>query len=203
MENITRRGFIGLAGLTGALFAAGCSQKPEASKKDEEKATDTPKEEKPKEKEQEQEQEKIANIDEEVSAATKYGDLKITVKGFETSDDIRGLYTGEYSTDKVSDTQTVGALLLLLENVSYKDQYNPDDIDLQQAITVKDADGISLSPLNSASDYGQYKAAAGAFLSCKVGEKKRAAVYYIVEKSMETATVMIGKTKVACPVTCK
>lgn len=199
MENITRRGFIGLAGLTGAALMAGCSQKQETSKKAEEKATDTPKEEKPKEKEQE----KTANIDEEVSATTKYGDIKITVKGFETSDDIRERYTGEYSTDKVSDTQTVGALLMLLENVSYKDQYNPDDIDLQQAMTVKDADGISLSPLNSAADYGQYEAAAGAFLSCKVGEKKRAAVYYIVEKSMETATVMIGKTKVACPVTCK
>ena len=200
MENITRRGFIGLAGLTGAALMAGCTQQPAESKKAEEKATDAPKQE---EKPKEPEQEKTANIDEEVSATTKYGDIKITVKGFETSDDIRERYTGEYSTDKVSDTQTVGALLMLLENVSYKDQYNPDDIDLQQAMTVKDADGISLSPLNSAADYGQYEAAAGAFLSCKVGEKKRAAVYYIVEKSMETATVMIGKTKVACPVTCK
>ena len=200
MEDITRRNFICLAGLTGAALMAGCTQHPAEGKKTEEKATDTPKQE---EKPKEPEQEKTANIDEEVSATTEFGDIKLTVKGFETSDDIRGLYTGEYSTDKVSDTQTVGALLLLLENVSYKDQYNPDRVDLKQVLIVKDADGISLSPLNSAADYGQYEAAAGAFPSCKVGEKKRVVVYYIVEKSMETATVMIDKTKVACPVTCK
>nr|DAV41136.1 MAG TPA: hypothetical protein [Caudoviricetes sp.] len=200
MENITRKSFIGLAGLSCIALATGCkgAQPEESSKKKEDQSNKESSTTEVKDNKKAEEEEKTAAIDEEIAVKTTFGDLKITVKGFETSDTLREQYN--YN-GNIKDDETIGTLLLLLENVSYKDQYNPDLVSLGEVITVKDADGISIHALNSASDYGKYEGAAGGSLTCKVDEKKRVAIFYLISKSMTTATVFVNKTKIEVPVT--
>ena len=89
-----------------------------------------------------------------------------------------------------------GILLLLVENVSYEDQYNEGFVSFSPDVYVKDSSGITLSPLGSGTNYGQYASASGAYAQLPVGQKSRFAVLYDVSPAMDAVTVVAGDTAV-------
>ena len=137
-----------------------------------------------------------ASIGDEIPVSTKYGNLKVTVEGFETSADM----TANSFSDTLTEGDMLGLLLLLVENVSYEDQYNQNSIALAPDVYVKDPSGVTLNPLSSSTDYGKYRGAAGGYAELPVGQKARIAVFYDVSPDMESVTVVAGNTSVDVPV---
>jgi ABC-type glycerol-3-phosphate transport system substrate-binding protein len=141
-----------------------------------------------------------AALDTPIKASTKNGDLEISVEGFVNSPKMREQFA---TSDKIADNKTVGVLELVVNNVSYQQKNSslPDYIPLDDAMYATDSKGISMDPMNSAIDYGEYAAAAGAYFKCPQGQTKRAAVLYVVDKDLAQVTVHVGNTTVAVPVT--
>ena len=130
-----------------------------------------------------------AEVGESIPITSEYGDISITVDGFEISDEM---------TDQFSQ---YGLLLLVVENVSYSDPYN-DGILLDPTVYVNDEEGISLTVMNSSLDYGEYMGAAGGFApGVNEGQSKRVAILYQVDPEMENAEVHVDNVVVDCPVT--
>ena len=146
-----------------------------------------------------QEQEiQTAKVGESISLTSDYGDMNITVDGFEISDEMTDQFS-QYG--DVSEGNKVGLLLLVVENVSYSDPYN-DGILLDPTVYVNDEEGISLTVMNSSLDYGEYMGAAGGFVpGVNEGQSKRVAILYQVDPEMENAEVHVADTVVDCPVT--
>ena len=145
-----------------------------------------------------QEQEtKTASIGESIPLTSDYGDLNITVDGFEISEEMTDQFV-QYG--DVSEGNKVGLLLLVVENVSYSDPYN-DGIVLDPSVYVNDEDGISISVMSSSLDYGKYTGAAGGFApDINEGQSKRFALLYQVDPEMENAEVHVADVIVDCPV---
>jgi hypothetical protein len=186
---LTRRGFISLTALS-TLALVGCGS--ESSSTDDEESSssdtaDTPEEEQPTE----------AAVGDVVAVSTEYGDVNVTIDGFETSqsmtDDFR-------SYGEITDSEVVGVLMLVLENVSFDDGYNEGFVALDEVFRVEDPDGISVSYMNSGYDYGQYKCAAGAFAECAIGETARFAIMYAMSPSITQVTVVFPDVNTTVPV---
>lgn len=186
MEDVTRRGFLGVLGI-GAAAVAGCSSRQAAG--DEGAVEEGPGEP----------EERSADVGEEVDVSTKHGDLRVTVDGFETSEALR---EQEATFSEIPDGETIGVLMALVENVSYDDRYNPGHVGLNGCMRVTDPDGVTISPMGMASPYGQYAPAAGAFFACVVGERVRVAVWYRMDASIEEVSVVFDspRTTVRVPV---
>lgn len=176
MVDITRRGFVTLVG-AGALALAGCSSGDDYETKAEDESKKKPKTQ-------------LAEVGDAVDAKTKSGDLRLTVEGFETSEELR---QQEATYNRVADGETIGVLKLLVENVSYDD--GSGFVQLDSALRVTDPDGVTMTPMSSAWPYGQYEAAAGAVIECAVGETKRVAVQYLMDTSTEGVTIVISSPK--------
>lgn len=146
-----------------------------------------------------QEQEiQTAKVGESISLTSDYGDMNITVDGFEISDEMTDQFS-QYG--DVSEGNKVGLLLLVVENVSYSDPYN-DGILLDPTVYVNDEEGISLTVMNSSLNYGKYMGAAGGFApGITEGQSKRVAILYQVDPEIENVEVHVADTVVDCPVT--
>lgn len=138
---------------------------------------------------------KTAKVGETIPVTTKYGDLEITVNGFEISD----YMTDQFARyDQVKDGLNVGLLLLTVKNVSY--QYNDDYVSLSTDVYVNDGNGVSMTPMSSSLDYGEYKGAAGAYFECREGQSVYVAVLYQLDPSTTEVVANIGGTQVTVPV---
>lgn len=139
-----------------------------------------------------------AKVGESISLTSDYGDMNITVDGFEISDEMTDQFL-QYG--DVSEGNKVGLLLLVVENVSYSDPYN-DGILLDPTVYVNDEEGISLTVMNSSLNYGKYMGAAGGFApGINEGQSKRVAILYQVDPEIENVEVHVADTVVDCPVT--
>lgn len=130
-----------------------------------------------------------------VTVGGKYGELKLTVDGFELNDTIRD----RYGNDEVGADNTIGILYLTVENVSYDDSYNPGYVSLDSEVYLQDPDGVTLNPLSSGFGIGQYASAPGAFFYCAKGQKVRVAVEYVVPKNVESVVLVAQDAKVTIP----
>lgn len=192
MKIITRREFTLLA--VSAIFAvpACSSQESGSAEASQGAATDTTQEQ---EKEQEKEPVQAAPGD-AVSAATKYGDVTVTVDAF-SIDSKTTKSEREYGS--LGDGLAYGVLTLVLENDSYSDPYNEGFVYLGNAFRLEDADGVTIGENSSGWDFGQYSAAAGAFARCAVGQTVRIAISYVVDETIETVSVHFPDSDTVVP----
>lgn len=176
---VTRRWLVSAAMLS-ALALTGCSGRDDVADTGTGGTSDAPELSEP--------EEQKAGVGDAVDVTTEHGDLRVTVDGFETSERLR---QEESTFNGMSDGETIGVLKLLVENVSYNDQYNKGSVSLEECMRITGSDGVTINPMSSASEYGQYAAAAGAFFDCDEGEKVRVAVWYQMDASIDEVTVML------------
>lgn len=186
MKTITRREFALLAVST--IFAApACSSLESGSAEaSQEAAIDTTQEKEPVQ----------AAPGDAVSAATKYGDVTVTVDAF-SIDSKATKSEREYGS--LGDGLAYGVLTLVLENDSYSDPYNEGFVYLGNAFRLEDADGVTIGENSSGWDFGQYSAAAGAFAQCAVGQTVRIAISYVVDETIETVSVHFPDSDTVVP----
>lgn len=135
-----------------------------------------------------------ANIGDEISVSTEYGDLKVTVEGLDRS---KSLYDTINYDGSVPAGQSIYALRLIVKNVSYNDSYNKGFVDLNNALRLEDADGITVNPMSSAYEYGEYSLFAGAFGELAEGQTVRAVIEYQSSADLSNATVLVGDSAVS------
>lgn len=167
MQNITRRQFVVIASAVVALLP-GCSSQP-TQPQQEDGATEKA-------------------VGDEISVSTKNGDVNITVDGFDISQALTDEFHGYTQIDA---EHVCGVLMLTVENVSYEDKSNPGWVLLDHVVHVKDADGVSLSPMSTGDVYGDYEASAGGVIECDKNEKVRVAVCYSVDPSLSSVDVVM------------
>ena len=178
MKTITRREFALLAVSAICAVPACSSQESGSAEASQEAATGTT---------QEQEKEPVqAAPGDAISAATKYGDVTVTVDAFSIDSKTT---KSEREHGSLGDGLAYGVLTLVLENDSYSDPYNEGFVDLGNAFRLEDADGVTIGESSSGWDFGQYSAAAGAFARCAVGQTVRIAISYVVDETIETVSV--------------
>lgn len=127
-----------------------------------------------------------ANIGDELSISTEYGDLAITVEGFGRDSDIAEKFASD-----LDGGIDLGQLLLKVENVSYGldgDTF----IDLSSFMYVEGDDGVSLNEFAMADDVGQYAGTPGLYLECLQGQTKRVAVFLTFPRGLGKVTVVVG-----------
>lgn len=147
----------------------------------------------------EQKEVKTAEIGEAVPISTNYGDLEVTVEAFEDN-----AKASEFMLkyNHVKDTQHIGLLKLVVNNISYENINSsmPDYVDLSPVVYVTGQDGININAMNSAIDVDEYKAAAGAFFECPKGQSMRIATFHQIDAGLESVIVHIGECTVSVPV---
>lgn len=138
-----------------------------------------------------------AEVGDIVNVTTKNGDLTVKVDAFEdnskaTSDELRYGH--------IKQSQHVGALKLVVKNISYENSSNHDLVDLSTSVHVIDDEGVSLNPMNGAFDLDEYGAAAGGLFQCPVGQSERVALFYPISPDLNEVTIDLAKTKISAPV---
>lgn len=124
--------------------------------------------------------------------STKKGDVNVTVDGFDISQKLTTWFHD--NTHDLDADHAIGVLELTLENVSYESKSLVsnklgDCVDLDDVLRVKDGDGVSLDPMSTGLDYGDYESSAGGIIECDQGEKVRVAVCYSVDPSLSSVDV--------------
>jgi hypothetical protein len=142
-------------------------------------------------------EEKTASVGDEVYVTTDKGDLKITVEGFTISQKETNSFA-QYN--QINSGSDVGILLLKIENVSYNSS-SDNYVSIKNDIYAIGPDGVTLNPMNTADNYGEYEGAAGAYFQINQGQTKRIAVFYQVSPSVTSITVKAGDTSIAVNVT--
>ncbi len=141
-----------------------------------------------------------ANIGDVINVETSYGDLNITVEGFEANSSLTEQERQSVSTWSADDIFC--ALLLTVENVSYEDTktYPSDTIRLNKYSYLL-VDGAAIEPLSSAFPYGNRTTALGGCVNnFPVGKNGKVAIPYCVTNVPETVVARVGDYEVTIPV---
>ena len=149
-----------------------------------------------------QQEKKTANVGEEVTVQTEYGDLAITVEGFETNAQMTEQYK-DYSW--FGSGNTFGALLFTIENKSYDNtNMSPKGtVPLASYMTVM-VDGASVTQLNSGNTYSSYENLLSSYMKdFTAGSKKKCAYTYALPTVPSQVVVKAGDTEITVPVTAK
>lgn len=179
METISRRAFVTAALIAPAVLAnadVALAAKKKAKKK----------------------KGKTAEVGQAVSISKK-GKLSVTVVGCETSESLTAEYmeTGE----SIADENCVIALMLVVDNKSVKTPYEGTGFEYEShGVDFVDADGVSLSPFSSGSDYKGYACALGGYLNAQKGQADREVLFFQVPRGTSEIAAILGKTKVVIPV---
>lgn len=148
-----------------------------------------------------EEEPKTAEVGEAIPVEAIDGDLNVTVEGFEDSN---YMTTSGALSSVVFEGKHVGVLLLAVENVSYEypDVSGQDHyVDLNPYVVLKGEDGVGISVMDTAIDYGEYVGAAGAFFVCPKGQSMHVALLYQIDPGTKTVVASIDGTDVEVPVT--
>lgn len=153
---------------------------------------------------QAQEEQKTANVGDEVQVQTKYGDLNVTVTGFETdkatTDQYRKIGGSWFDKDG-----TFAALTMTVENVSYenKDVTPADTLPIGNYVAALE-DGAEMKPLDTGESYGTYTNALNGYLQdFPAGKKAKVALSYCLTDVPSQVTVKVGDTEVTVDVATK
>lgn len=139
---------------------------------------------------------KTASVGDEIVIDSVYGEVKVTVDGFELSEGMRARYARGTN---IRDSRTIGVLLLKIENVSYSNPYGDNYISLNGIMRLKDGDGITLTEMSSTYEYGEYKGAGGPHFDLPKGDTGKFAMFYIVSRDTDTVTLAIGDVTIPVP----
>lgn len=123
------------------------------------------------------------------------GNIIITAEGFERSQTM----TDEFrSYGQVDDGYSVALLLLMIENES---ESGFEEYGTLARAWLEDADGVTLNPLSSGLDYGEYKSAPGFAFAVALGQTIRIAVPYQVPDGDTEFNLVIDETDVSLTLT--
>jgi hypothetical protein len=172
MQSVTRREFMAIAATAVMLGGCAASQPTQPTQPAQSGPAD-------------------ASVGDELDVSTKSGDVRVTVDGFEMSQSLTKEFQ-DYT--QIDADHACGVLMLTLENVSYESKSLVsnelgDCVDLNDVLRVKDGDGVSLDPMSTGDDYGDYESSAGGIIDCAKGEKVRVAVCYSVNPSLASVDV--------------
>lgn len=154
--------------------------------------------------EQQPEEQKTANVGDEVQVQTKYGDLNVTVTGFETDKATTDQYR-QYGGSWFDKDGTFCALTMTVENASYenRDITPSDTVPLGNYVAALE-DGAEIEPLDTGIDYGTYTNALNGYLNdFPTGKKAKVALTYCLTEVPSQVTVKVGDTEVTVDVTAK
>lgn len=141
-----------------------------------------------------------ANVSDVISVETNYGDLNITVEGFETNSALTAECRNTGGT-WFSQDGTFCALLLTLENVSYKDTNTSSNSLNLSRYSYLLVDGAAIEPLTSGFPYeNRTTAFAGYVDNFPVGKNGKVAIPFCVVDVPETVVAKIGDYQVTIPV---
>lgn len=122
-------------------------------------------------------------IGEAVPLSCEYGDIKLCVEGAENTD-------WAYPDNETAGHKVV-VLLCTVENISYFDEWNPDFVDSNYFVSVKDSDGYNIETDSSGSIYKIYNEAPSGCMTLREGEKGRFAIPYCVPIDETTLTISL------------
>lgn len=149
--------------------------------------------------EQQTQEQKTASIGDTIEVQTKYGDLAVTVEGFETN----SAYTEEYQ-DRTwfGSGNTFCALLLTVENKSYQSgSSNAVKIGDYISATI---DGASIAPLDTGNPYDSYTNALNGWLNeFPTGSKVKCVLTYALRDVPTQVVAKVGDTEVTMDVTAR
>lgn len=154
--------------------------------------------------EKQPEEQKTASVGDEIQVQTKYGDLNVTVEGFETDQATTEQYR-EYGDTWFDKDGTFCALTMTVENVSYEnnDVTPADTLPLGNYVAALD-DGAEMEPLNTGNAYGTYTNALNGYLNdFPTGKKAKVALTYCLTDVPSQITAKVGDTEVTMDVTAK
>ena len=133
-----------------------------------------------------------AEVGEEVTyqSIREDGEFIVTVEGLERSESMTVDFQGY---GDVMDGYSACLLLLMIEDV---DVEIPGSFTTLANMRLEDSDGVTVNPLNSGFDYGEYASAPGGAFEISEGQKVRIAIPYQLPDGKTEYTVVIDGTRV-------
>ncbi len=131
---------------------------------------------------------KVLNLGEQVNIKTELGKLKVSVDGV--------IKSGENKTDtSIEKGYDIFLVNLSVENISYSDEYNTDQVGAPNFMYIIDENGDTITdPYSQASPVGEYPPQAGGYWTLPTGRKNKAGIpYYLSEDNKHIIVLLVNK----------